>query len=90
MGQLRTWDCTLKPEATLSLSTFLLWEVGVWCCSAFGGHTREEDGIQPSITFVQINQFWHQCERHKVKGTESSDQKYKCHKINYCSINNEI
>lgn len=90
MGQLRTWDCTLKPEATLSLSTFLLWEVGVWCCSAFCGHTREEDDIQPSITFVQINQLWHQFERHKVKGTESSDQKYKCHKINYCSINNEI
>lgn len=82
MGQLRIWDYALKPEAILSLKTSLLWEVGVWCCSVFCGHTYEEDGTQPSITFVQINQFQHQCERQKVKGTESSDQKYKCHKIN--------
>lgn len=40
VGQLRIRDYTSKPEAIVSLSTFLLWEVGVWCCSAFCGHTR--------------------------------------------------
>lgn len=57
VGQLRSWDYTLKAETILSLNTCLLWEVGVWCCSVFCGHTREEDGIQPSITSVKINQF---------------------------------